>query len=73
MGEADMTGEAKTTALIPGFIVACARCGSQQVRWADSRDFSPDNGPYGSLDLVCLGCRNRTEVTRDGAWPELER
>jgi ribosomal protein S27E len=44
------------------FEVKCNKCGSTNVNLDNSMGFSPESGGWGSLDLECQDCGNRTEL-----------
>lgn len=45
-----------------GFTVTCDKCGSKVVTVENSLGFSAESGSWGSVDLVCQACDNRTEL-----------
>ena len=46
----------------PGFEVKCLKCGSTDVLLDNSLGFSAVSGGWGSVDLVCQGCKARVEI-----------
>ncbi len=44
------------------FKITCAKCGCDNVYIDDSRGWSEETGPWGSIDLICRGCGNDQDV-----------
>lgn len=46
----------------PGFTIFCTGCGNFDVMVENSLGYSCESGGWGSVDLVCNTCDNRTEI-----------
>lgn len=46
----------------PEFKIICRKCDSEDVYIDNSLGFSIESGSWGSIDLVCNNCENRTEI-----------
>jgi len=45
------------------FEVICKNCGSKNIELDNSLGFSETSGAWGSIDLYCVDCGNRIELT----------
>lgn len=45
-----------------GFNIRCLKCGCEAVIVDSSIGYSEMSGQWGSIDLVCLDCKYRTEI-----------
>ena len=48
--------------MIPGFEIICKRCNSKNVYIENDMGFSEISGGWGSIDVVCNDCKNRTVI-----------
>lgn len=46
----------------PGFKIICEKCNGEEIVIENSMGFSDVSGAWGSIDLVCNKCGNRTEI-----------
>lgn len=45
-----------------GFEIKCVKCESTMVYFENDMGYSPESGGWGSADLVCHHCGNRTSL-----------
>lgn len=45
-----------------GFEIKCKKCGSNKVYLENNMGFSDLSGTWGSIDMICSECGNKTEI-----------